>query len=104
MDEFVSLIDFDAARLKSKLLENPALALTADFQPDEVKEIFRQIASMEIHAGGFLRYFAAAISVADLENFSILIPSCYKLLAKYPTLIEQYNKNKERHEQQTKND
>lgn len=81
---------FDRAAEASAGLAQPALKLAAEFEWHEVREIFRRVAANEIAAGGFLRRFAEAATAADLENFAILLPNCYKLLAKYPHLVEQH--------------
>ncbi len=56
----------------------------------EVREVFRRVAAREITAGGFITSFAEASSRADLDNFVLMLPAAYKLLCKYPHLLEQH--------------
>lgn len=84
------LQDFDRACRLSRELEAPACALASKLGHEEVCEIFRRVAANEIQTGDFLRRFAEAITAADIENFAVLLPNAFKLLAKYPHLVEQY--------------
>jgi hypothetical protein len=81
---------FARAQLASDELATPALALAESLDWQEAREIFRRVANRELTAGGFLTAFAESAARADLENFVLLLPTCYKLLAKYPTLLEQH--------------
>lgn len=84
------LQDFDRACRLSRELESPACVLASEFGREEAREIFRRVAANEIQTGDFLRRFAEALTAADIENFAVLLPTAFKLLAKYPYLVEQY--------------
>jgi hypothetical protein len=84
------MTDFNAASARSAILEPFAMSLAEVYEWQEVREIFRRVAAREIKVGSFLQSFADAAAHADLENFVLLLPTAYKLLAKYPTLIEQH--------------
>ena len=89
-DVMRALTDFDAASAADKALEPRMLALAKELEPDEVREVFRRVAAGEITAGEFVQRFAAAVAAADLENFVVLLLASYKLLVKYPRLLEQH--------------
>ena len=88
--ELKRLIDFNQATLASRTLEASAMELVEKLDWQEVREIFRRISANEIETGAFLRRFSEATTAADLENFAVLLPNCYKLLAKYPMLLERH--------------
>jgi hypothetical protein len=90
MQALRELIDFDAAREASRALEAPALALCSVVGDEEALEIFRRVGAGEIKTGDFLRSFGEAVAAADLPNKALLLPTCYKLLAKYPYLLERH--------------
>ncbi len=89
-DVLIALTDYDAASAKSRMLETPALRLVEELDWREAVEVFRRVAAREITAGGFLTRFGEAVATADLENQVLLLPTIYKLLAKYPALVEQH--------------
>lgn len=55
---------------------------------DQVKEVFRKIASGERKHGSFLTHFAAAVLHADFENFHVVKFAARNLIAKYK--LEKY--------------
>ncbi len=85
-----ALTDEDAADQASYRLEKPALFIASYMSRAEVFELFRRLAARELTAGDFVTRFAETISVADLENKVLLLPTAFKLLAKYPHLREQH--------------
>lgn len=50
---------------------------------EEVRELFRQIATGERTHGAFLTAFAKALVCADDENYLILLPAAARLMSKY---------------------
>lgn len=89
-DVINALTDYDAAQRASNELASPALELAEELAWEEALEVFRRVAANEITAGSFLTRFAAAVAAADLENRVVMLPTVYKLLVKYPALLEQH--------------
>lgn len=90
-EEIIQAFTFGrTARSAAAALEGQARELEAQVGPEEAIEIFRRVAAREITVGGFLTSVGEAVGHADLENQFVLLPTLYRLLAKYPTLLEQH--------------
>lgn len=87
-----ALTDVDGARRAADALDEHARALEHVVGWEEAAEIFRRVGAREITAGHFLTSVGEAVGSADLENKVLMLPTLYRLLAKYPRLIEDHRK------------
>jgi hypothetical protein len=87
---YVELFDYESASAESRSLESPALELAGAVHWSEAVEVFRRVAAREITAGSFLTNFGEAVAAADLPNQVLMLPTIFKLLAKYPQLLDQH--------------